>query len=193
MSKYTIIKKHAMQGFTLVELLIVVIILAILAAIVVPQFGSSTNDAKLASLNTTLANTRAAIDLFYQQHGFYPASVISTGGTCDSGTADTTGTAITTSATFLAQLSLYTDSAGHACTGTGANYKYGPYLKKNAIPSNPVNGNSGLLLTATGVLGLVSSNTTGTGGWKYDTGTGQFIADDHRLVPPSTTLYYDQL
>ena len=34
------------RGFTLVELLIVAIILAILAAIVVPQFASTTNDAQ---------------------------------------------------------------------------------------------------------------------------------------------------
>ena len=38
------------NGFTLVELLIVVIILAVLAAIVVPQFGSSTEDAKISTL-----------------------------------------------------------------------------------------------------------------------------------------------
>ena len=59
------------KGFTLVELLIVVIILALLAAIVVPQFASSTDDAKMASLDTTLSNMRAAIDLYYQQHGEY--------------------------------------------------------------------------------------------------------------------------
>ena len=42
------------KGFTLVELLIVVIILALLAAIVIPQFASSTDDAKIASLDTSL-------------------------------------------------------------------------------------------------------------------------------------------
>ncbi|MEQ8659776.1 MAG: prepilin-type N-terminal cleavage/methylation domain-containing protein, partial [Gammaproteobacteria bacterium] len=66
-------------GFTLVELLIVVIILAILAAIVVPQFSSATDDAKLSSLDTTLANVRAAVDLYYQQHGAYPGDLTSVG------------------------------------------------------------------------------------------------------------------
>ena len=39
-------RKANSKGFTLVELLIVVIILAILAAVVFPQFSASTNDAK---------------------------------------------------------------------------------------------------------------------------------------------------
>ncbi|MFK7816838.1 MAG: prepilin-type N-terminal cleavage/methylation domain-containing protein, partial [Gammaproteobacteria bacterium] len=47
------------KGFTLVELLIVVIILAILAAIIVPQFSASTNDAKAAALQSNLANLRS--------------------------------------------------------------------------------------------------------------------------------------
>ena len=44
------LRKTIQKGFTLVELLIVVIILALLAAIVVPQFASSTDDAKLVLL-----------------------------------------------------------------------------------------------------------------------------------------------
>ncbi|MCU7947719.1 MAG: prepilin-type N-terminal cleavage/methylation domain-containing protein, partial [Candidatus Thiodiazotropha sp. (ex Cardiolucina cf. quadrata)] len=57
--------KLAQQGFTLVELLIVVIILALLAAIIVPQFASSTEDAKISSLDTSLAVVRTALDLYH--------------------------------------------------------------------------------------------------------------------------------
>ena len=52
------------SGFTLVELLIVAIILAILAAIVVPQFASSTNDARASALRSNVSNIRGAIDLY---------------------------------------------------------------------------------------------------------------------------------
>ena len=180
-----------MQGFTLVELLIVVIILAILAAIVVPQFASTTDDAKLSALDTTLANMRSAIDLYYQQHGKYPGAVVSNGGTCDAGAADTTGSTANSSPAFIAQLTRYTNSAGLACTGTGVNYKYGPYLKKDALPDNPITGVNTLAVVAAGTLGLASVLTDGSGGWKYDTKTGQFIADDHRPVPPSSTERYD--
>ena len=51
------------KGFTLVELLIVVIILAILAAIIVPQFTAATDDAKQSAYDTNVANIRSAIDL----------------------------------------------------------------------------------------------------------------------------------
>ena len=43
------LRRAGPSGFTLIELLIVVIILAILAAIVIPQFSSSTADAKEAA------------------------------------------------------------------------------------------------------------------------------------------------
>ena len=65
-------KKMLQRGFTLVELLIVTIILAILASIVVPQFAATTDDAKLSALDSNLASIRSAVDLYYQQHGHYP-------------------------------------------------------------------------------------------------------------------------
>lgn len=71
MNHFQSLNRNIQQGFTLVELLIVVIILAILAAIVVPQFSAATDDAKLSALDTTLANMRSSIDLYYQQHGKY--------------------------------------------------------------------------------------------------------------------------
>ena len=72
-------------GFTLVELLIVVIILSILAAIVIPQFASSTSDAKYSALDTNLATVRSSIELYYQQHGTYPGATASSGGTPPTG------------------------------------------------------------------------------------------------------------
>ena len=72
------------DGFTLVELLIVVIILAILAAIIVPQFSAATDDANQAAYDTNIANIRAAIDLYRQQHTAYPGAVAATGAACAS-------------------------------------------------------------------------------------------------------------
>ncbi len=66
------------KGFTLVELLIVAIMLAILAAIIVPQFASTTTEAEESALKSNLAGMRAAIDLYRQQHGEYPGAVAST-------------------------------------------------------------------------------------------------------------------
>ena len=67
-------------GFTLVELLIVVIILAILAAVAIPQFSSSTDEAKLSALDSSLSSLRSAVDLYKQQHGHYPGTVAPNSG-----------------------------------------------------------------------------------------------------------------
>ncbi len=68
-------KNVAQRGFTLVELLIVVIILAILAAIIIPQFTAATDDATRSAYDTNVANIRSAVDLYRQQHGEYPGAV----------------------------------------------------------------------------------------------------------------------
>ncbi len=164
------------RGFTLVELLIVVIILALLAAIVVPQFASSTDDAKVASLDSTLSNVRAAIDLYYQQHGAYPASktAVPAAG-CTSGTAGT-GT-VDTSAAFLDQLAYYTNASGEACTQqNGGAFPYGPYLKKRELPANPITNDDTLRVVNTGDLNLAGSSPAA--GWAFDDVSGKFIADD---------------
>ena len=162
------------QGFTLVELLIVVIILAILAAIVVPQFSSSTSDAKVSSLDSTLQGTRAILEVYYQQHGHYPSAVAATGGTCTGGTAGTG--AINTEQAFLDQLSLYTNVSGQACNIKTGTFTYGPYLKKAELPANPITEVSTLLIKTDGLLGMTGEATAA--GWKYDNVTGQFIAND---------------
>lgn len=162
------------RGFTLVELLIVVIILAILAAIVVPQFSSATADAKLAALDSSLTNVRSAIDLYYQQHGKYPSAVAATGATCpSSGTAG--AGAIDTAQAFLDQLSMYTNASGQACSTSDDTFKYGPYLKKSALAKNPFTDTDALVVVTAGNLAMVGGGTTG--GWRFDNKTGKFIAD----------------
>ncbi|MCF6252985.1 MAG: type II secretion system GspH family protein [Methylococcaceae bacterium] len=173
-------KKQIMKGFTLVELLIVVIILAILAAIVVPQFASTTDDAKLSALDTTLSNMRAAIDLYYQQHGEYPGDLIASGGICPSG-GTAGGGAAGSAAAFTSQLSMYTDKDGLACSTTDpVTFKYGPYLKKSTLPNNPIT-DINTLVVATG--GNLIMTVQAKKGWTYDTKTGKFIADDSTLDP----------
>lgn len=57
------------KGFTLVEILIVVIILGILAAIVIPQFTNASQSARQSSLQSQLQTLRSQIELYKLQHG----------------------------------------------------------------------------------------------------------------------------
>ena len=128
------------KGFTLVELLIVVIILSILAAIVVPQFASSTTDAKFSALDTNLGSLRAATELYYQQHGHYPGSVAVLGrhGADDRGGGDrSAGSA----GLHRAADPVLERRWPRRPPASDATYKYGPYLKKG-IPLEPVTGSA---------------------------------------------------
>lgn len=162
-------------GFTLVELLIVVIILALLSAIVVPQFAASTDDAKSSAADTSLANLRAAIDLYYQQHGEYPGANASTANPSEacSGTAGT-GAAESDQA-VLDQLSLYTDVDGFSCSIADTNYKYGPYIKKPTLENEPFGESNAIAIATAGDLNMGASADPGPGGYRYDVKTGKVI------------------
>lgn len=181
---------HRLQkGFTLVELLIVVIILAILAAIVVPQFAASTDDAKISSLDTTLSNMRAAIDLYYQQHASYPGSTTAVTTYACAGTKGTGDGGVGNEAlTFQDQLSMYTAANGMACSTKDTNHKYGPYLKKRDLPDNPITGVSTLVVVTAGDLDMDGDGANQ--GWKYDNVTGKFIANDTTADPDG--VHYDK-
>src|SRR4051812_44592628 len=60
------VRRHS--GFTLVEILIVVIILGILAAIVIPQFTNASTDARKNSTISQLQTLRSQVQLFKLQH-----------------------------------------------------------------------------------------------------------------------------
>lgn len=63
------------KAFTLIEILIVVVILGILAAIVIPQFTSASDDAAESSAKSTLQTVRAQLELYKFNNGNYPAAL----------------------------------------------------------------------------------------------------------------------
>jgi general secretion pathway protein G len=64
---------HPRQGFTLIEVLIVVTVVAILAAIVIPRLMGAGREAKEAHLRATLQQFRSSIALFRSHTGLYQA------------------------------------------------------------------------------------------------------------------------
>ena len=95
-------------GFTLIEMLIVVIILGTLAMVVIPQVSVSTEDAKLATLRTNLSTVRNAIELYYHQHGqTYPGAKKTDGSDADT-------TAGEAKNVFVHQLTKFTEGNGKA-------------------------------------------------------------------------------
>lgn len=60
------------QGFTLVEMLLVLVILATLAAIVYPKISGRSEQARVTAAQTQIANIKQALDHFEIDNGFYP-------------------------------------------------------------------------------------------------------------------------
>lgn len=62
------------RGFTLLEIIIVVFILSILAAIVTPKIIGRTDDARIAEAKVQIKNFETALKLFKIDNGFYPST-----------------------------------------------------------------------------------------------------------------------
>ena len=136
-------------GFTLVEILIVVIILGILAAIVIPQFTEASNDARVSAMVSDLQTVRSQIELYKVQHkDNYP-------GTAANGTWSINN--------FKTHLTSKTDIDG------GAGGTLGPYLQK--FPTNPFNS-SNTVRDAT--LAADPNAAVGNDGWWFNSTTGSF-------------------
>src|SRR5947199_10650435 len=99
--------KRARQAFSLIELMIVIVIMAVLAAIIIPKFQDSSRRSKEAALKSDLSQMRTAIATFQADTGAYPLTTAAL-------------TAATAPASGL-------DSLAATTTITAANW-HGPYI-----------------------------------------------------------------
>ncbi|MCG3179274.1 MAG: hypothetical protein BIFFINMI_01608 [Phycisphaerae bacterium] len=144
-------------GFTLVEILIVVVILAILATIVIPKLSNASQTAAENTLKEDLRYMRTQIQVYRFQHlevmpGF-------NGSDYD---ADT----------FRAQMTMATNINGQTAAPGSDGYPYGPYLRQ--LPANPLN-NKASVEVVSGLGQLPDADSSH--GWIYQPETNSFVAD----------------
>ena len=139
--------KRKKSGFTLVEILIVVIILGILAAIVIPQFSAASNDTRESSAMSDLKAVRTQLQLYKAQHNeLYPDD-------------------------FDNQMTLYSDVDGNTNASYTTTFRFGPYMMR--VPPNPYTGVS-TITVVTGVATAYSAAGDSQQGWWYNSSTGEF-------------------
>lgn len=164
------------SGFTLIEMLVVVIILGILAMIIVPQITVSTDDARLNTLQTNLGTVRSAIELYAAQHSnVYPGRKDNV--TAGADPADDAASRVA----FLAQMTLYSDVNGVTSAQKNPAFPFGPYLKlgPNTLPENEYAASADVACNlAQNDLSAVRAVAAGGAGWQFFPELGIFFPND---------------
>ena len=130
--------RRSRHAFTLVELLIVIIIIAVLAAIAIPKFANTSTRSKESALKADLKLFRNAITTYQNDTGAYPSALADLAATA----APATGK----------------DSSGADKSIAATDWK-GPYL--NGVDTDPVSGAAFTYSTTSPTVGTVSSSATG--------------------------------
>ena len=154
------------KAFSLVELVIVIVILGVIAAVAIPRISSARRNSGESALRGNLATIRSAIDRYYLEHNnTYPAA--KGDGVNDAGSSDA----------FLSQLQNYTDIDGIASADRDSAFPFGPYIR-GKFPALPVGVNAGedkiKLFNDAAPLTVDPSKERG---WFFNRQTGQFIAN----------------
>ncbi|HEY2827138.1 MAG TPA: type II secretion system protein [Pirellulales bacterium] len=147
-------KKSKRGGFTLIEVLIVVVIMAVLAATIIPQFASSTDDAKSSAVKFNLHTVRQQIEMYKLQHN---------------------GAVPTLTGSNLPGMIFATDVTGanNGTTTSDATHPFGPYVQGGSLPPNPYDGK----ITVSQISVFPPTATTAAGGWLYEPTSGQIAAN----------------
>ena len=148
------------NGFTLVELMIVVTILGILAAIVLPEFQGHAAESRESAAKSSLHTVRCQIELYKIQHNNLNPGYINS-------TFSATPTIFTNQLIGTSQLT----GMSQASKTPSDPYLYGPYLMQ--MPENPYNNQRTVKIVPDGTtdFSTVADDTTG---WLYEKTTGTF-------------------
>ncbi|MCA9771381.1 MAG: type II secretion system protein [Myxococcales bacterium] len=186
--------RSAESGFTLVEVMITILIVAILAVIAVPQFENATFRAREEALRRNLYVLRGSIERYYHQHGgSFPGCRDYTDGSV---AADDSERATS----FIYQLTYPSNAVGQvnpAQAGRDPGYDYGPYLLGARMPSNPLPEPDGsvdypaLAYVVDSDSPIAADAAAATTGWKFNCQTGQLIANSDETSSDGVTRYED--
>jgi len=163
------------RAFTLVEILIVVVLLAVLAAIVLPSLSKGTTMAKESALASELGMLRRFVLIYASQH-------LEVAPGYPNGNA----AAAPTNAAFTDQAMLSSNASGLTAAVGTPGFTYGPYLSR--IPANPFNGKDTVEMLANGAAFPAAADNSH--GWICKPQTGE-IRSDNTGANTSAKAYYD--
>ena len=151
------------RAFTLVEILVVVVLLGILAAVVIPSAAKSTTPAKDSALASDLQLLRRFILIYKSQH-------LEVGP----GYPDGDTTQAPTEQAFIDQATMASNANGQTAPAGTAGFNRGPYISK--IPVNPFNGKNTIEMLADGQA--FPADADDSHGWIYKAATSEIRADN---------------